>query len=1135
MANQTGTLEFIAITLARLFDPLAERLKAEQVRVLFAELGLQFPPALEGVPAFMDAARTTALAIEGLPPLTSALLDAIENEDLGQIVAKSLELIDVIRRVVQGFDTLATALRNAGAATGLPPADVTAFANELPERLLEYLVARNLEIIPGAADALEFIGALERTDENVGSTDPTKPPYTRRRLHLGELTAFLESPLDHLNARYGWGSAGFDGASLLGRLAEILARAGVPVILDTSVSPPVLDVYFVEVQANTAVNPRGLSIRIADSFTFDQTTPIVQDDFKLEVGFDSQIKVGTEIIVQPNDRVTVIPPSGEFKGDAFIKFTGGSETGEPYVIFGQPGASRVEARQFVVRVGAGIAWLTDHGQGEFSVLGEIKKGKIVIGMEGADGFLATLLAGLKVESDFDLGVGFSTKEGIFFVGSSTLDIQVPLHVALGPVELNALTIGIGLGASEFPIGLGIDLKAMLGPLQAVIEQMGLTATLRLSPNRDGNLGPVDFALGFKPPKGAGLSIDAGVVRGGGYLFLDYEKGEYAGALELSLAEIVTVTAIGLITTRMPDGSSGFSLLIIITAEFGTGIQLGFGFTLLAVGGLLGLNRTMRLDALTEGVRTGALESVMFPRDIIANAPRIISDLRTFFPPQNGKFLIGPMVKIGWGTPTLISISMGIIIEIPGNIAIVGILKVALPADDAALIVLQVNFIGAIEFDKQRIYFFAALFESRVLFVTIEGEMGLLVAFGDDANFVVSVGGFHPRFNPPPLPFPNPRRISVDILNQPGARITVQGYFGVTSNSVQFGASAELYFGFSAFSLQGHIGFDVLIQFSPFYFIAEISASVSLKAFGVGVFSIRLRFSLEGPTPYRARGTGSISLLFFEISADFDITWGDARDTTLPPVAVIPLLKAELEKPANWRALLPPENNLLVALRKLDETQDGLVLHPVGTLRVSQKLMPLDLDVQKLGSQAISDAKRFSIAVSAGGLSKAGDAEDQFALAQYQKMDDASKLSTPPFQRQHSGVDLSVSGQQLRSSRAVKRIIRYEEIIIDNNYLRFVQRFRLDLASLFTHFLKGASISQSSLSKAYKSKLKPYDEAIVAREEAYVVAFQQNNKAVGVQAVFSSEAQARDYMSQMIGADPSMADAVHVIPQFEVTP
>ncbi len=64
------------------------------------------------------------------------------------------------------------------------------------------------------------------------------------------------------------------------------------------------------------------------------------------------------------------------------------------------------------------------------------------------------------------------------------------------------------------------------------------------------------------------------------------------------------------------------------------------------------------------MRTGAIESVMFPDDIIENAPRIISDLREFFPPAQDTFLIGPMAKLGWGTPTLVTASLGVIIEIP---------------------------------------------------------------------------------------------------------------------------------------------------------------------------------------------------------------------------------------------------------------------------------------------------------------------------------------------------------------------------------------------------------------------------------------------------------------------------------------
>ena len=68
----------------------------------------------------------------------------------------------------------------------------------------------------------------------------------------------------------------------------------------------------------------------------------------------------------------------------------------------------------------------------------------------------------------------------------------------------------------------------------------------------------------------------------------------------------------------------------------------------------------------------------------------------------------------------------------------------------------------------------ALFESRLLTITIDGEMGMLIAVGDDANFLMSVGGFHPQFTPPPLPFPTPKRIALNIINTDYARIRVEG-------------------------------------------------------------------------------------------------------------------------------------------------------------------------------------------------------------------------------------------------------------------------------------------------------------------------------------------------------------------------
>ena len=531
---------------------------------------------------------------------------------------------------------------------------------------------------------------------------------------------------------------------------------------------------------------------------------------------------------------------------------------------------------------------------------------------------------------------------------------------------------------------------------------------------------------------SGLSVDAGVVRGGGFLRLDPDKGEYSGALELALFDVISIQAIGLITTRMPDGSRGFSLLIILTAEFGTGIQLGLGFTLLAVGGLLGLNRAMRLDVLAAGIRTGALNSVLFPKDVVANAPRIISDLRAIFPAQQGTFLIGPMVKLGWGTPTLVSLSLGVLIEIPGNVAIVGVLRVALPAEDAPLLVLQVSFLGAIEFDRNRVWFFASLFDSHVLFVPIDGEMGLLAAFGDDSNFVVSVGGFHPAFEAPPLPFPTPNSRRAEPARHGGRQARGDGLLRGHDEhgAVRRACLALLWIQLRA-SFEGELGFDALFRFSPFSFVIAVSASIGFKVFGVGLFSIHLDFTLEGPTPYRAHGKGGVDLWLVSFSAELQHHVGRRRAGDAAA--------ARSDAAADARARESGELDH-------DDSRSQQAAGVAQAARSAHRRRAAASDRHAAGGATRSSARSrarqggqyrahgrpsLRAQVRGGGLVRQRDAEEKFAPAQFRNLEDADKLSQPAFQPEHAGLELVAPVRTRTPSRAVQRTVRYEEIIIDS--------------------------------------------------------------------------------------------------------
>jgi hypothetical protein len=1141
----------------RFIEPLAVAVESPQeAEALLAELGYLTPSEVTALGELGGGIGMVAGGID-------SLIEAIEAEEQEAALAALAELLVGLGRVFASLDTVGSRLQADFAGSGLlTDTDILA---ELPRKVTDHLVVKLLEdYYPTLFAALLLVGVVEVEDIDDTPTE-FHAEHRRRSIDWEGIPDLLSDPVGSLKANLRDGDE-FLYERLMFFLRALAVSRGLPATYDM----PDADVL-------ETVN-EGTDLTTRDDF--DELTilrfPLVRDP-DVNLGFElypridpatgagkglaAALRLGGQLEIPLGESWQLVLTIGAALTDSLglvldpdgtPRFVDKVLTGSPQAIadsvqFGvklaiEPAETRPPGK--LVTLGLPLGARFELGSGSIAIGVEkldhfrlfvetdLTGGVFAFGTGNADGFVSNVVPVDAVRAEFSLGVGVASDAGLYFKGSSGLTIRVPLHLTLGPIGIEHITLGAEFKQDSLPLTAATGLSIKLGPLAGAIEDIGVQAILVPSPDRTGNLGPLDARFAFKPPKGVGLAVDAGVVKGGGYLFFDTEREEYAGALELSVANYLTLTAIGLVTTRMPDGSRGFSLLIIITAEFGSGIQLGYGFTLIGVGGLLGLNRTMRLQPLMEGVRTGAINGIMFPRDVVANAPRIISDLRTIFPPKEGTFLIGPMAKIGWGG-SIISLSLGVIIEIPGNIAIIGVLQLALPTEDDPVLILRVNFAGAIEFDRKRLYFFAAIFDSRLLFITIEGEMAVLAAFGDDANLVLSVGGFHPEFDPPPLPVPSPKRVTLNILNEASAKLRADTYFAVTTNTAQFGAHAELVLGTGDFGIEGHFGLDALLQFVPLHFVVDISASVSAKVFGVGLFSVRMKLQLSGPTPWRAKGTGSISLLFFDISVEFDKTWGSLLEVVLEPIAVLARALAELSKAESWTALLPPGANLLVSLRTLDAAQDGLVLHPVGTLRVSQRAVPLGLTISKVGEQRPSDVKRLQLEPAGGDLARRSDSLESFAPAQYQDFDDATKLSKPAYERYPGGIELSVSGDQLFSGAMVKRVVRYELSTVDTNYRRFVRRFHTFPGSIFGHLLDGASVTRSPLSKHAGRKLRPFDDTVGVRAETYVVAFAADNAPAGGAAEFASEAMAREELAARIAADPALEGELHVLPAFEL--
>ena len=634
-------------------------------------------------------------------------------------------------------------------------------------------------------------------------------------------------------------------------------------------------------------------------------------------------------------------------------------------------------RKLALELGGAFKWDGSTSHASLEAGGAVSGGKLAVSFDESDGFVGKILSGVKLDSEFDFGIGYSTEHGLYFVGSSTLAIQLPLHLDLGPVEINALTVSVGIEGQRFP---NLARQSTSRRRSARCKRSSSrsasppTSSFRRRPSA-ATSARLDLALGFKPPSGVGLSIDAGVVKGGGYLFHRPRPGRVRRRARADVRRLPDAQG-----DRphhhagCPTARTGFSLLIIITAEFGPGIQLGFGFTLLGVGGLLGLNRTMRLRALARRRPHRRVNSVMFPHDVVANAPRIISDLRAFFPPQRGHVPHRPDGEARLGHADAGQLSLGVIIEIPGQHRDPrACCAWRCRTEEVALIVLQVNFVGAIEFDKKRLCFFAALFDSRIVFLTLEGEMGVLArARATTPTSCCRVGGFHPRFSRRRCRSRRPADCSVSILNDalradPRRRL-LRGH--LQHRAVRRARGALLRLQTSAAS-QGHLGLRraVPVLAVPLH-RRDLGLGLASRSSGSGCSAIRLRVHAGGPDAVAASRATAASRSSSSTSTSTSTSPG-ARAATrrCRRSRCMPLLEAELDKPrAGARCCRPATACSSRCASSIRPTTRSSCTR-VGTLRVSQRAVPLDLTLDKVGNQSPATSTASTSRSRASGLAK----------------------------------------------------------------------------------------------------------------------------------------------------------------------
>ena len=788
-----------------------------------------------------------------------ALLD-----DLDKLSTQASPSFSGVADVLSASEKAFTALRALDQSGG-PSAALTDFSRDLIDFLVEtYLagwhpLARQILALLTLLDPVE---AQDLTPAVIAGGKIVRSSFRVDRFHLERISKLLSDPAGTLRDAYIVNSlltvadANASAGRLFPRILGILRTLDVSCRYgftqgDEEILGDAAALVDHALVVYAADRHKGASAEAGVVFTFSSadrgdlgllaspfgslTLKTQQGPWALELDFTAQVQG----VAYGRHGVTLVASVASAEVTGGFTATLEAPNSEPAYLMGSANGTRIEVG------GSTLAAKTTLSEASRSVAlsANVSKSAIVISPGDGDGFLQSVLPAKGLRADFDLGIAWSSARGLSFSGSAGLDATLSVGLSLGGV-LTIPTVHLGLKAGD--TGLQIEVSATIGlsigVIQALIDRLGLEADITF-PRDGGNLGIADLDLGFKLPSGVGLAINSAGVSGGGVLTTNPAAHEYSGMLQLQFDDIA-LQAFGLITTEVAGGS-GYSLLAMIDADFPP-IQLGWGFTLNGAGGLLAVHRTADTDKLRAALKADKLSTILFPKSAISNAPLVLAQLDALFPTAQGRFLFGPMALIGWGTPTVLTVALAVILELPEPVRILLLARLAvrLPSATAPLVKINMDALGVLDLSQGQFSLDATLYDSKITGFTLSGDMALRANWGTQREFLLAIGGFHPQFTPP-AGFPSLQRVTVDMPSASISKMRLAAYLAITSNTLQFGADLDVYIGVPGFGLAGHLAFDAMLQYVPLHFDADISASIGLMAGSDTLMSVGLDATLSG--------------------------------------------------------------------------------------------------------------------------------------------------------------------------------------------------------------------------------------------------------------------------------------------------
>lgn len=644
---------------------------------------------------------------------------------------------------------------------------------------------------------------------------------------------------------------------------------------------------------------------------------------------------------------------------------------------------------------------SEHNGFDFGVEGSLENLVLTLKLRNQNDFFEKILKDDIAIKLSKLDVGYSLSDGFNIDGGLYVNIPINSDIDLKFVKFNNISLEIGGEKGNLIANLLTTFVVDLEGVVITFPEMGLGIKCNVL---DSNFKPGSFKISpkFKFPSGLGISIDVEAVKGSGFVDWNEEKGRFFGQVELTILDKCGASGRILFTTG--KNNTPYSFSGALSVFFTPGIQLGMGFSLTAIGGSLGVNRGLNIDKLRDAVYDGTLTSVLLTKNIDKDIDKILANIDAYYPIHEGQMYFGFLGQITWGE--ILKADFGLFVQAPSPVAIIIAGNVAVKIENETakkLIAINASFMGGYQSDKG-IFFDAHLYDSHIVGIDLYGDVALRIYWaGDTKGFILSAGGFHPQYKPESgFNLPDMKRMGMkldyDIL-----KMSLEAYFAITSNTVQFGTDFQMRIGWDKFGISGYAGFNALFQFHPFKFVVDMSAGLAVKVGSCTICSISLYFELGGPAQWHAKGTASFWVLFIKIKVSFNLTWGKKQiDDNRSRIDVLPLYTNAFNDRNNWKFISTDLVDNMVSMVELDK--NDFVLQPSESIEFNQSVVPFETKMDCYGEDIVND---YNIMVLDDVLVGETHVEynkvkNFFAPSLIKKLSEDKKLSLPSYKKMYSG-------------------------------------------------------------------------------------------------------------------------------------